>query len=309
MSSTKRYPSIILATACIPWNEHYEFDEVAFRSQIKAFLERGVNHIYLFGTAGEGYAVTEEQHDRIIEVFVEEMTGPDCQPMIGLISLSLATMMRRIDKARSLGIRDFQFALPSWGALSEKELFMFFHTICDSYPDCRFLHYNLLRAKRVVTPEEYCQLAAEIPNFAGAKYSTDDATMIYRLLSKPSPLQFFFSETGFAIGSMFGECGLLISVANSNLSRAWIFFNAAARKDHKVLLDTFSDMMGIVEGLFSVTGETKIDGAYDKILYRTLDASFPLRMAAPYSANTDEQSDKYRLFLQERYPQWLETVE
>lgn len=302
----KRYPSTILATAVIPWDERYRFDVASFRNQVRAFLQRGVNHLYLFGTAGEGYAITEEQYERIVAVFAEEMQGPDRYPMIGLISLSLPAMMQRIAKACALGIRDFQFSLPSWGALSDEELDLFLHTLCDNHPDCRFMHYNLGRAKRILAPDEYFRIAEEIPNFVGAKYTTDNPAILQKLVATPSPLQFFTGETGFAIGSMFGECGLLISLAGTRLERAWAFVDAARNKRYPELITCFNEMTGILAGLIEIAGAEKIDGAYDKLFVRMLDPAFPLRLLPPYASISDEQSDRYRQFLTERYPHWLE---
>jgi len=306
MTVRKRYPSTVLATACIPWDEHGRFDEPVFRRQVRALLARGVNHVYLFGTAGEGYAVTEDQFVQIVRTFAEEMNGPDRYPMVGLISLSLPEMIRRMEIAYAHGIRDFQFTLPSWGALSDRELEQVFHTVCGRYPDCRYMHYNLARAKRVVTPEEYVRLADDIPNLVGAKYTTSDSRLIYRLIATPSPLQFFLGETGFLIGSLFGECGLLVSLGVSRLSRVWEIFHAAKNKDFPRMLQFYGEVMGMTDGLFSMVGTDLIDGAYDKMFIRTVDPSFPLRLLPPYTAATEAQFAQYVEFLRERYPQWLE---
>ena len=48
----KRYPRTILATACIPWTESYKFNESIFRAHVRSLIERGINNIYIFGTAG-----------------------------------------------------------------------------------------------------------------------------------------------------------------------------------------------------------------------------------------------------------------
>ena len=63
--------------------------------------------------------------------------------MVGVISLSLPTIIERIERARQMGIRHFQISLPSWGALSDSELKTFFKETCGRFPDCSFLHYNL----------------------------------------------------------------------------------------------------------------------------------------------------------------------
>ena len=68
----KRYPSAIVATAVVPWDEKFEFMEDLFRKQVRAMRKDLTKHIYIFGTAGEGYAVNNPQFKHIARVFREE---------------------------------------------------------------------------------------------------------------------------------------------------------------------------------------------------------------------------------------------
>lgn len=303
----KRYPRTILATACIPWDESYQFREDIFRQQIKDLVKRGIRHIYLFGTAGEGYAVTDKQFDQIVHVFADEMKAEDLHPMIGLVSLSLNTMLERLQSAYKMGIRDFQFALPSWGVLTERELNDFVHTLCDPYPDCRFLHYNLMRSKRLLQVDDYVQLAEEIPNFAGAKFTTKDILIVHELMETDSPLQFFLGEFGFGYGHMIGgECGLLISLGNSHIARAQQFFQAALDRDLSRIADFQTEFAGLREGVAKSIQGVHMDGVYDKVFCKLIDPQFPLRLLPPYGSSTDEHYEAYKKYVQENYPQWLE---
>lgn len=49
-------PAAILATAVVPWTDRYEFDEAVFRREVLTIARNLTHHIYVFGTAGEGYA-------------------------------------------------------------------------------------------------------------------------------------------------------------------------------------------------------------------------------------------------------------
>ena len=69
----KRYPQCILGTCCVPWNKDNSFAEETFRHQIRLLLNKGTRHLYIFGSAGEGYAVSDEQFKQITGVFCEEM--------------------------------------------------------------------------------------------------------------------------------------------------------------------------------------------------------------------------------------------
>jgi len=305
--AAKRSPRTILATACIPWDERGMFMEHVFVRQVEMLLDRGIRHIYLFGTAGEGYGVSESQFDAVVSAFAQVMRQPGRFPMVGLISLSLPVMLHRIERAYAMGIRDFMFALPGWGALNDRELLEFLHRLCDPFPDCRFVHYNLMRSNRLVQPAEYVRLAEEIPNLAGGKFTTDDIRVIHRLLqTEATPLQYFLGEPGFGYGSLIGECGLLISIAISNLRRAWEFFDAAVRRDAEKVLGFIRELTAMHSGLMKATVERRMDGAYDKLIFKLVWPEFPLRLLPPYETYSEEQYRRYRAFLEEHFPEWLE---
>jgi dihydrodipicolinate synthase/N-acetylneuraminate lyase len=302
----KRYPKTILATACVPWTPSFGFDEVSFRKEVQGLIKRGIHNIYLFGTAGEGYAVNEKQFEDIVTVFADEMRSPDLFPMVGIISLSMRTMLDRIDKCRSLGIKDFQFSLPSWGALSDTELDTFVHGMCDPFPDCRFLHYNNPRTKRLLNINDYEALASRIPNLVGVKFSTSDLNTLLSITASSCPLRFFFTETGYGFASMIGEFGLLLSIATSRIEKAWKYLNSAIEAGTEVTLEMQKELTYMVSKLIEITGSPKIDGAYDKMFCKLLDPDFPIRLLPPYEYNTDESFEKYRDFLIKELPQWTE---
>src|SRR5207245_5557950 len=137
-SNVLRFPPTILATCVVPWDTDGNFMEDLFRHQVRHLLHEGVKNLYIFGTAGEGYAVSDRQFDQVVRVFQQAMQAGGGEPMVGVISLSLSTIVERIGRCREMGIRLFQISLPSWGPLSETELFEFFRQTCGRFPDCRF---------------------------------------------------------------------------------------------------------------------------------------------------------------------------
>ena len=94
--------------------------------------------------------------------------------MVGIISLSLPTILERIAFAAACGMRTFQFSLPNWGPLNDHEMRRFFAEICGAFPDLAFLHYNLMRTGRLVRPQEYAELAEAHPNLVATKYGAGD---------------------------------------------------------------------------------------------------------------------------------------
>jgi len=155
VSSVKtRYPQNNLAACVFPWTEKFELDLPAFQRHVGSLIDDGYRCLYIMGTAGEGYAMSDSRFEQVVKAFADLTVRDGLDPQVGVISLSMETIIQRIGFAYDLGIRMFQISLPSWGALDESEALVFFQTVCGSFPDCRFLHYNLPRAKRIIKGPE-----------------------------------------------------------------------------------------------------------------------------------------------------------
>ncbi|MFO1094985.1 MAG: dihydrodipicolinate synthase family protein [Planctomycetaceae bacterium] len=300
----KRYPSCILATCCTPWDDRGRFDERIFRQVVRKALT-GTKHLYVFGTAGEGYAVTEQQFDAVTRAFDEEMRAGGAEPMVGVISLSQSTILERIRRCADRGILTFQISLPSWGAVSDRELATFFRDVCDGFPECRFVHYNLPRTKRMVTAREYGELASRHPNLVGTKNCTDSMSFVYDLLQESPQLQHFFSEVGYLYGSLVGECSVLASFV-TGWQRLHELFDIGKRRDvsqYPELMRELSLYMKLLKEC--VSAEIHMDGAFDKLFDKVHVPEFPLRLLPPYEGTPDEQHTRLVARLREELPNWM----
>jgi dihydrodipicolinate synthase/N-acetylneuraminate lyase len=249
--------------------------------------------------------VTERQFDEICRAFRQETDQPDVRAMVGVISLSLPTMIERIGRARDMGFRYFQISLPSWGALTDNEMFRFFKEVCGRFPDCGFLHYNLLRSKRLVTPEEYVLLAKENQNLVATKNSTGDMDRVAGLVKKTPQLTHFMTETGYSYGCQLGECGLLISMAATNFSSGKAYFSAGQKRNIRKLLEWQQELTEVANEMIALgIKEAHIDGAYDKLFCKMHDPEFPLRMLPPYNGISDGTFRKIVAFIRKKYPRW-----
>ena len=289
----------ILATAVVPWTSNFQFDEASFRGQVAVIAKGLTRHIYIFGTAGEGYAVSEPQFNEIAAAFWRASQDYQVTPMLGVISLSLPTIIARIERGHAMGFRDFQLSLPSWGALNDHELDAFFSATCGQFRDCRFHHYNLLRTKRLLTSVEYRRLAETHPNLVAVKCSTDDPIVLSDLLKVSPRLKFFFTEFGYTLARRkTGDIGLLISLATANYERAREFVTGDDANREAAVAE-LRQMGATLRDICS--GRFHIDGAFDKMLYRLNDSTFPLRLLPPYASASDEDFIRFRDSVPERW--------
>src|SRR5207244_2832174 len=217
----------------------------------------------------------------------------------------LTTFVERISHCREMGIRLFQISLPSWGALSETELFEFFRQTCGRFSDSRFLHYNLMRTKRLVTPGEYARLLKEHTNLVATKNSTDSLDRIEGLMSLAPELCHFFDEMAYGPACQMGECGLLASLSTTNWQTARAYFEAGRRRDTGTLLPMLHEMTAMARDLSELVGGTAhMAGAFDKMLWRLHDNRFPLRLLPPYASVSEACFERFKSVLEEQCPRW-----
>jgi hypothetical protein len=119
-------------------------------------------------------------------------------------------------------------------------------------------------------------------------------------------LQHFLNEHGFLFGSLIGECGLLISLATTNLNMGQRYFRAGCTRDLEGLVNLEGELAHIGQAFAAKVGggKVRIDGAFDKVLWRLHDPRFPLRLLPPYHGADAQAADSFLAWLRERYPHW-----
>lgn len=301
-----RYPQAILVSCEIPWDEKEMFKEDVFRNEVRSTLRQGFPHVYVFGTAGEGYAVDTTRFQQIVRVFHEETRGDGVHPMVGVIGLSTANIVERVAFAHKVGFRTFQISMPSWGALNDTEVLTFFKDVCGAFPDSRFLHYNLPRTKRVLNGSDYKRLVEAVPNLAATKNTGGGLERAADLMRNAPELQHFFGEENFPHGCLYGECSLLASFAAMVPRKTKELFEAGRCRQLEALFMLQKGFHDLVTDVFGpVLAENRIDGAYDKMIVRLGGLeTMPIRLLSPYQGFTEEQYSACKRVFQKMYSDW-----
>lgn len=300
-----RYPSAILVACPTAWDEELLLDERIFRDQLQRILTDGWQHAYVFGTGSEGHAVDIERFTHVARVFWDELQG--ITPMIGAIGLSTANIVERLRIAYDIGFREFQISLPSWGPLNDDELLRFFVDTCGTFPDARFLHYNLPRTKRVLTGPEYARILAEVPNLVATKNTGGGLDGAEQLLSHAPELMHFMGEWNFPHGAMFGSVGLLATMAQLTPQRCRELFDAGTQRDVATLFELQHQFARISADLWTnARPGVHMDGAFDKMLVKLgMIPEFPLRLLSPYQSFDEEDYATMRAVLDQGWLDWI----
>lgn len=303
MAAEKRYPQAMMTTALLPWNADNTLDEALFRRELRHILAGGIRHVYILGTAGEGYDLNTEEYTRVVEIFREEMDGEQLHPMVCVMSMSTQLVIERIGIARRMGIREFQIVLPNWGPLNDGETSAFFHAVCDRFPDCVFMLYDIGRAGRVLEAPQLIRLAREIPNLAAVKLPQPNMILISDILMSDCPLCVYVMDCGWAYAAMMGDCGYIVAVSAPNMELAHRYFEAGLRRDARTLFPIHRELLEIRTLLFEAAG-LKMDGAYDKLTLKLALPELPLRLRPPYESPDEASFQRLLEQMRAQYPHW-----
>lgn len=280
----------MLGAVDVPWTKDYELAEEKFRKLIRFLQGLGAQRLYVMGTAGEGYAMTDERFRRVVDVFVDEMEGSGVATQVGVISLATEEVIERIVYAHDLGVRSFQISLPSWEPVSDAEMLTFFETVCSDFLDSEFLHYNLARAKRILDGDDYRMILDRVPNLVATKQKTHDMALIRSWMTRAPEIQHFMLQNNFAYASQFGECSLLCSMHGVFPKLTREYFEAGSSGDIARALQIAEKFNRHREGIFGHIDRTLIDGANDKLLVWLTDQTFPRWLLPPYEGFTDKEA-------------------
>ena len=301
-----RYHQGILVSCEIPWDERGNLIEDIFRREIRTFLARGYKDVYIFGTAGEGYAVDTSQFQQIVRIFRQETNAVGVFPQVGAIDLSVPRIVERLRFAHDQGFRMFQISLPSWGTLNDAELMTFFRDVCSAFPDSKFLHYNTAHSGRVLTGADYRHIVDEIPNLVATKITTTRVPDAGELMKAAPELQHFFGELLYPVACLYGECSLLASFGPMFPSRTKQLFEYGQTAQFDELFCFFKKYLDVIDDVFSpVKDTTLMDGAVDKLVVRFSGIDFPIRLLSPYEGCPEATSEACRKILEEKYAGWM----
>ncbi len=60
----------MLGAVDVPWTDDFALDEAQFRRLIRQLQKLGAHQLYVMGTAGEGYAMSDRRFRGVVDVFV-----------------------------------------------------------------------------------------------------------------------------------------------------------------------------------------------------------------------------------------------
>ena len=164
-----------------PFKDDESLDEAKLKELIEFQIDGGTHGIVPCGTTGESPSLSEEEHDRVIELTVETVNGR--VPIIaGTGSNSTVRTLRATEHAAHAGADAALIVTPYYNKPNQQGLYAHYMKIADSV-DIPIIIYNVPgRCGTDILSDTVAQLA-DHPNIVGLKEATGELKRASELVS------------------------------------------------------------------------------------------------------------------------------
>lgn len=172
----------IIVPIVTPMTDDEEINTDELRKQIERMISAGIHGIFVFGTNGEGYILSEDEKKEILSVCIEQVHGR-VPVYAGTGCISTAETIRMSKWAEKAGADVLSIITPSFAAASQKELITHYRKIADSV-SCPIVLYNIpARTGNALAPATVKELS-KIPNIVGVKDSSGNFDNILQYIEQ-----------------------------------------------------------------------------------------------------------------------------
>ena len=191
------------------------------RKHIRWVIDRGLKEgsavLMASGGLGEGYFLSDDEFNQIVDVLVDAARG-EVPTMVGVFELSAREAAKKACYAADAGIDFIQLSPPHYMVPSEEDVFGHFRYVND-HADVGIVAYNIPWAM----PNPGFDLTAgllnrfsELENFVGVKWSSHDIGHFLRILRQFSDrFNFIDNMQIFSLGAKLGMKGYISHWGNA----------------------------------------------------------------------------------------------
>ena len=172
----------IIVPILTPMNEDESINHEELVRQIERLIDAGVHGIFVFGTNGEGYILSEEEKAAVLKTTVDAVHGR-VPVYAGTGCISTRDTIRQSLKAQELRADALSTIPPSFAAPSQDELIRHYETVAQAV-DLPIILYNIpARTGNALAPATVRKLA-EVDNIVGAKDSSGNFDNLLQYIEK-----------------------------------------------------------------------------------------------------------------------------
>ena len=163
----------IIPPILTPMNADESINEQELRNQVDRMVEAGVHGLFPFGTNGEGYILSLEEKEFVLDVVLDQNKGR-LPIYAGTGSISTRDTVYMSKRAEQMGADVLSIITPSFGLASQKELYDHYVEVAK-HVNIPIVLYNIpARTGNKLLPETVAKLARDVDVVMGAKDSSGD---------------------------------------------------------------------------------------------------------------------------------------
>lgn len=226
-----------------------KIDEKAFRSLIDWQIKAGVHALVPCGTTGEAPTLSEEEHERLIAICVEQ-SGKKIPVLAGAGSNSTDKAIKLAKQAKKAGAHGQLQVTPYYNKPTQEGLYRHFEAIAKAV-DLPMVLYNVPGRTAVSLETDTVLRLAKIDTVVGIKEASGKLEMIDRLVKEAGPrFKVYSGEDAlnaqiYALGGK-GAISVTANIVPERTAKVWNLFVKGDRT-HAMLeqenLQTFNKAM------------------------------------------------------------------
>jgi 4-hydroxy-tetrahydrodipicolinate synthase len=251
-------------------------DEKALKHLVNWQIEEGSHGLVPMGTTGESPTVSHDEHDRVVEIVVQEAAGR--VPVIaGAGSNNTAESIRLAQHAEKVGADAVLVVTPYYNKPTQAGLIAHYTAIHDACNLPIFIYNIPPRSVIDMSPATMGELA-KLPRIAGVKDATADIARVsqQRAACGKDFLQ-FSAEDASALGfNAHGGIGCISVTANVAPRLCAEFQNAMHAGDWALALDYQDRLMPLHEAIFMEPGVVGVKYALSRLGHCSGELRLPL---------------------------------
>lgn len=169
-------------TALVTPFKNNALDEEAYRNFIEFQITEGIHGLVPCGTTGESATLSHEEHERVIEICIDQAKGR-VPVLAGAGSNNTLEAIRLTRFAKKAGAAGALLITPYYNKPTQEGLFQHYKAIAEAV-DIPLVPYNVPgRTGCNLLPETLARLAKAFPNIVGVKEATGDMAQGSKTLS------------------------------------------------------------------------------------------------------------------------------
>lgn len=277
----------IIVPILTPMNEDETVNHEELVRQIERLIGAGVHGIFVFGTNGEGYILSEEEKAAVLKTTVEAVHGR-VPVYAGTGCISTRDTIRQSLKAWELGADALSIITPSFAAASQDELVRHYEAVAKAV-DLPIILYNIPgRCSVNMTAETTLRIANACDNVIAVKEASGDMDQVKAIVDG--------AKEGFSVYSgddsatfdimKLGGMGVISTIGNVAPARMKEIVDLCAAGEWEKAAEANERLLPLMKGLFATANPILVKEALKLTGFPVGGVRLPLVDATPEQSET-----------------------